>query len=94
MNSIPEIGQTVLNFIGGKWQPSESDEWSDRYDPADRSVLVARAPDSSADDARQAIEAAAEAAENWNAPTRQNAAGYFSSGSTGWTHTGINWLTC
>jgi aldehyde dehydrogenase (NAD+) len=67
MNSIPEIGQTVLNFIGGKWQPSESDKWTDRYDPADRSVLVARAPDSIAADAQRAIEAAAEAADKWNA---------------------------
>jgi aldehyde dehydrogenase (NAD+) len=67
MNSIPEIGQTVLNFIGGKWQPSESDRWSDRHDPADHSVLVARAPDSSATDAKHAIAAAADAAENWNA---------------------------
>jgi acyl-CoA reductase-like NAD-dependent aldehyde dehydrogenase len=66
MNSIPEIGQTVLNFIGGKWQPSESDKWTDRYDPADRSILVARAPDSTATDAQRAIEAAAEAAESWN----------------------------
>src|SRR5215471_376184 len=67
MNSIPEIGQNVLNFINGKWQPSESDKWTDRHDPADRSVLVARAPDSSSDDARHAVEAAADAAESWNA---------------------------
>ena len=65
MNSIPEIGQTVLNFIGGKWEPSESDKWTDRHDPADQSVLVARAPDSSREDARRAVEAASHATEEW-----------------------------
>jgi len=67
MNSIPEIGQTVLNFIDGKWEAAASDKWTDRFDPADQSVLVARAPDSSREDARRAVEAAARAAENWSA---------------------------
>ena len=67
MNSIPEIGQTVLNFIDGKWEASVSDKWSERFDPADQSVLVARAPDSSREDARRAIEAAAGASEGWSA---------------------------
>jgi len=67
MNSIPEIGQTVLNFIDGKWEAGASDKWTDRFDPADQSVLVARAPDSSREDARRAVEAAARAAESWNA---------------------------
>ncbi|HXG91685.1 MAG TPA: aldehyde dehydrogenase family protein [Blastocatellia bacterium] len=65
MNSIPEIGQTVLNFIDGKWEPSASDKWTERYDPADKTVLVGRAPDSSREDARRAIEAAARAFESW-----------------------------
>jgi acyl-CoA reductase-like NAD-dependent aldehyde dehydrogenase len=59
--------QTVLNFIAGKWEPSRSDNWNDRCDPSDRSRLVARAPDSSRDDARRAIEAAARAAGAWSA---------------------------
>jgi acyl-CoA reductase-like NAD-dependent aldehyde dehydrogenase len=67
MNGIPEIGQTVLNFIGGKWEPSASDKWTDRYDPADQSILVARAPDSTGHDARRAIEAASQAAAEWSA---------------------------
>jgi len=67
VNSIPEIGQTVLNFIGGKWESSSSDKWPDRNDPAHQSILVARAPDSSADDARRAIEAASHAATEWSA---------------------------
>src|SRR5215210_4581743 len=65
MNGIPEIGQTVLNFIGGKWEPAASDKWTERYDPADTNVLVGRAPDSSRADARRAIERAAAAFEAW-----------------------------
>jgi alpha-ketoglutaric semialdehyde dehydrogenase len=66
MPGIPEISQTVLNFIGGKWEASESGKWTDRHDPADQSQLVARAPDSSAEDARRAIEAAEKAAADWS----------------------------
>jgi aldehyde dehydrogenase (NAD+) len=67
MNSIPEIGQTVFNFIDGEWEAAASDKWSERFDPADQSVLVARAPDSSREDAGRAVEAAARAAEGWSA---------------------------
>ncbi len=67
MNSTFEVGQTVLNFIDGKWEASEADKWTERYDPADQSVLVARAPDSTRLDARRAIEAAASAFASWNA---------------------------
>ncbi len=67
MNGIPEIGQTVLNFIDGKWEPSESGKTSERFDPADQSILVANSPDSTRADARRAIEAAARAAESWSA---------------------------
>src|SRR5689334_479763 len=67
MQGIPEISQTVLNFVGGKWESSESGKWTDRHDPADQSQLVARAPDSSAEDARRAIEAADKAAADWSA---------------------------
>jgi acyl-CoA reductase-like NAD-dependent aldehyde dehydrogenase len=56
--SMPRAGQTVLNFIDGRWEPSASGRWSERYDPADQTVLVARAPSSSRQDARRAIEAA------------------------------------
>lgn len=67
MNNFPEIGQTVLNFIGGKWEPATSDKWTDRHDPADQSILVARAPDSSDEDARLAIGAASKASTEWSA---------------------------
>jgi alpha-ketoglutaric semialdehyde dehydrogenase len=69
MNGLPEIGETVLNFIGGRWESSASDKWTDRHDPADQTVLVARAPDSTREDARRAIEAAQEASETWRNQT-------------------------
>ncbi len=73
MSDIPEREQTVLNFIDGRWEPSESERWTERRDPADESQLVARAPSSSREDARRAIEAAARAADDWrnlSAPKR------------------------
>jgi aldehyde dehydrogenase (NAD+) len=65
MKGIPEVGQKVLNFIGGRWEPAATDKWTDRYDPADYSTLVARAPDSSREDASRAIQAAARAFDEW-----------------------------
>ena len=65
MHKVEETGQTVLNFINGQWMPSESGKWADRFDPADEQVLVGRAPDSTREDARRAIEAAEHAAETW-----------------------------
>src|SRR5262245_18140340 len=67
MSCIPEIGETVLNFIDGRWESPASDKWTDRFDPADKSITVARAPDSSREDARRAIDAAARSFENWSA---------------------------
>jgi aldehyde dehydrogenase (NAD+) len=63
---MPQLGQTVLNFIDGRWELSASDHWSERYDPADQTVLVARAPSSSRQDVRRAIEAAARSASAWS----------------------------
>ena len=73
MASFPRIGQLILNFIDGAWEESRSGKWTDRYDPADQSVLVTRAPDSNRDDATRAINAAARAAaawRDWPAPKR------------------------
>jgi alpha-ketoglutaric semialdehyde dehydrogenase len=67
MNGIPQLGDTVLNFIEGRWQPAVSGQSTERFDPADRTVLVGRAPDSSREDARLAITAAARAAAAWRA---------------------------
>jgi aldehyde dehydrogenase (NAD+) len=66
MNRTLEIGQEVRNFIDGRWEPSESDEWKERHDPADNSVLVARAPNSARKDAGRAIAAAARASSEWS----------------------------
>lgn len=73
MSAFPQIGQTVLNYVDGKWEASESDKWTERYDPADQTALVAKAPDSRRDDARHAVEAASRAYEEWrkwSAPKR------------------------
>jgi alpha-ketoglutaric semialdehyde dehydrogenase len=67
MTTIPQLGDTVLNFIDGRWTAGAADKWTERFDPADRNVLAGRAPDSSREDARQAIEAAHRAAEAWRA---------------------------
>jgi aldehyde dehydrogenase (NAD+) len=66
MNSSFALGQTVLNFIDGRWEASESDNWVERFDPADQSVLIARAPDSTRRDAGRAVAAAANAFAVWN----------------------------
>jgi aldehyde dehydrogenase (NAD+) len=63
--SFPTPGQPVLNFIDGVWEESSSGRWTERYDPADQSVLVARAPDSNREDAVHAISAASRAASSW-----------------------------
>jgi aldehyde dehydrogenase (NAD+) len=65
MGSFPRIGQLTLNFIDGAWEESSSGKWTDRYDPADQSILVTRAPDSNRDDAIRAINAAGRAAWAW-----------------------------
>ena len=73
MEAFPQIGQTVLNYIDGRWEAAEADRWTERYDPADQTALVAKAPDSTPADARRAVAAAGRAyAEwrNWNAPRR------------------------
>lgn len=66
MNVVSESGQTILNYIDGQWEPAISGQWAERFDPADRRVLVGRAPSSGREDARRAIEAARRAYEVWN----------------------------
>ena len=61
MKTLPQVGQTVLNYINGNWTASESDRWTKRYDPADQTAFIAEAPDSTRDDARQAVKAAHQA---------------------------------
>jgi alpha-ketoglutaric semialdehyde dehydrogenase len=59
-------GQEVMNFIDGKWEPSETDKWTERQDPADNSIIVARAPDSSRRDASRGVAAAFRAGAEWS----------------------------
>ena len=65
MGGFPRVGQLTLNYIDGAWEESSSGKWTERYDPADQSVLVTRAPDSNRDDGIRAIDAAARAAAGW-----------------------------
>jgi acyl-CoA reductase-like NAD-dependent aldehyde dehydrogenase len=67
MNQIPQLGDTVLNFVDGRWQAGANDKWKERFDPADASLLAGRAPDSSREDARRAVEAAHRAFDAWRA---------------------------
>jgi alpha-ketoglutaric semialdehyde dehydrogenase len=56
----------LKNYIGGEWRESRGRRVAD-VNPADTSEIVADAPASTADEARQACEAAAHAFESWRA---------------------------
>src|SRR5438093_2930735 len=59
--------QTLENFIGGTWVPATTDRTVDDLNPADPADVIACIPLSSADDARAAIGAAADAFPAWRA---------------------------
>ena len=56
---------TYLNFIGGRWVPSASDEWTENKNPADTRDLVGRFPVSTKEDVDAAVSAAAGAFDRW-----------------------------
>ena len=58
----------TLNYIAGAWQPAGQDREFDVRNPADES-LIARVPDSAADDARRAADAAHAAFPGWRSKT-------------------------
>ena len=58
----------TLNYIAGAWQPAGQGREFDVLDPADEG-LIARVPDSGADDARRAADAAHAALAPWRAKT-------------------------
>ena len=58
----------TLNYIAGAWQPAGQDREFDVCNPADES-LIARVPDSAADDARRAADAAHAAFPGWRSKT-------------------------
>jgi acyl-CoA reductase-like NAD-dependent aldehyde dehydrogenase len=57
--------RTYHNYIGGRWVPSVSDEWSENRNPADTRDIVGRFPRSTEADVDKAVMAAAEAFERW-----------------------------
>src|SRR5262245_33576068 len=56
---------TFHNYIGGRWAPSSSGEWSENRNPADRRDLIGRFPVSTMDDVDQAVAAARNAFDGW-----------------------------
>ncbi|MFC6907202.1 aldehyde dehydrogenase family protein [Halalkalicoccus tibetensis] len=61
------MAQTYENYIDGEWCASETGETFDTHNPADPNEVVATVQDSSAEDAKDAVEAAAAAQEEWAA---------------------------
>ena len=53
------------NFIAGEWAGSASGRTTERRNPADEREVVAVAPDSTADDARAAVDAVSEGYREW-----------------------------
>ncbi|SEV85174.1 2,5-dioxovalerate dehydrogenase [Natrinema salifodinae] len=56
-----------LNFIGGEWTESQTGETFETTDPANPEEVIATYPQSDAADTERAIEAAAEASDEWAA---------------------------
>src|SRR5262245_17505441 len=56
---------TFNNFIGGKWKPSRSGATFDDENPAFRGSNIASFQSSTADDVREAIDAAQSAFDSW-----------------------------
>ncbi|MFH5801382.1 aldehyde dehydrogenase family protein [Haladaptatus sp. CMAA 1911] len=57
--------ETYTNYVDGEWRESESGEQFEVHNPADTEEIVAEFPQSTAGDARGAVEAAAAAQEEW-----------------------------
>src|SRR5438045_8390150 len=56
---------TYLNYIGGRWVPSQSGEWHENRNPADTRDLVGRFPVSTTEDVDAAVAAARDAFDAW-----------------------------
>ena len=61
------MAQTYLNFIGGKWEPSETGETLDNTNPARRGEVVGRFQRSNVRDVDRAIQSALDAFPAWKA---------------------------
>lgn len=55
----------IRNFIGGKWLNAKGDDTFESLNPADRRLIVARAPLSKAEDVDLAVSAATDALAKW-----------------------------
>lgn len=66
MVAIKNSPITVNNYIGGKWVPSSNNETYKRENPANIEEIVLTAPDSTEEDANNAVEAAHEAFKSWS----------------------------
>jgi len=67
------MAKTYLNFIGGEWVAAESGATFENRNPADRTDLIGRFPDSSAADVDAAVDSARRGFEIWKrtpAPAR------------------------
>jgi aldehyde dehydrogenase (NAD+) len=70
---IKEASVTYRNFIGGQWIKSNSSRTVNNINPANTDDVIGSAPQASREEARAAVEAAAEAFAGWRAtpaPTR------------------------
>jgi len=56
---------TYDNYIAGRWRPSASGRTAENRNPADEDDLIGVFPESSIEDARDAIEAARQAFDAW-----------------------------
>src|SRR5438067_4265986 len=56
---------SYLNYIGGRWVPSQSGEWHENRNPADTRDLVGRFPVSTTEDVDAAVAAARNAFDGW-----------------------------
>ncbi|KIL45246.1 aldehyde dehydrogenase family protein [Jeotgalibacillus soli] len=66
MVTVKNTPITVQNYIGGKWVPSSNNETYNRENPANIEEIVSICPNSTTEDADNAVEAAQEAFKSWS----------------------------
>jgi acyl-CoA reductase-like NAD-dependent aldehyde dehydrogenase len=60
------MAKQYLNYIGGKWLPASSNEFFESVNPANLDEILGEVPQSQASDVDAAVQAAAEAYEDWH----------------------------
>ncbi|WP_394186151.1 aldehyde dehydrogenase family protein [Metabacillus halosaccharovorans] len=76
MEAIKNSSILVNNYIGGKWVPSSNNETINRENPANIDEIVSISPNSTVEDANNAVEAAHEAFKSWSKISPINRAKY------------------